>query len=58
VVNLDASYYTIWFQDGNNNTRDIDREFDGLIVLEKEMLDVDPITIADIEKAIRNVIEG
>lgn len=56
VVNLDASYYTIWFQDGNN-TRDIDREFDGLIVLEKEMLDVDPITISDIEKAIRNVIE-
>jgi DUF438 domain-containing protein len=48
--------YTIWFQDGNN-TRDIDREFDGLIVLEKEMLDVDPITITDIEKAIRNVIE-
>jgi hypothetical protein len=56
IVEMDAAYYTIWFVDGNS-TRSIDREFDGLMVLEKVGLDVDPITISDIEKAIRNVIE-
>jgi hypothetical protein len=53
---MDAAYYTIWFADGNS-TRSIDREFDGLMVLEKVGLDVDPISLSDIEKAIRNVIE-
>jgi hypothetical protein len=56
IVEMDAAYYTIWFADGNA-TRSIDREFDGLMVLEKVGLDVDPITLSGIEKAIRNVIE-
>jgi len=56
IVEMDATYYTIWFVDGNS-TRSIDREFDGLMVLEKVGLDVDPISLSDIEKAIRNVIE-
>lgn len=56
IVNMDAAYYTIWFEDGNS-TRAIDREFEGMVVLEKVALDVDPITLSDIEKAIRNVIE-
>ncbi len=34
IVEMDAAYYTIWFADGNG-TRAIDREFDGLMVLEK-----------------------
>ncbi len=56
IVEMDAAYYTIWFSDGNS-TRAIDREFHGLVVLEKVSLDVDPITLSDIEKAIRNVID-
>jgi len=56
IVEMDAAYYTIWFSDGNS-TRAIDREFQGMVVLEKVSLDVDPITLSDIEKAIRNVID-
>jgi hypothetical protein len=55
IVDMDASYYTIWFRDGNS-TRGIDRGFDGLTVLEKIESDFIPITLDDIETALENVL--
>ena len=56
IVDMDTEYYTIWFRDGNN-TRGIARDFDGMQVLEKSDIAVVPISIDDIKKAVREVVE-
>jgi hypothetical protein len=56
VVDMDTEFYSIWFKDGNS-TRGIARDFDGMTVLEKSAADVVPITLDDIKKAIREVVE-
>ena len=56
IVDMDASYYSIWFRDGGS-TRGIDRSFDGLQVLEKVESDVIPITLQEIEMALENVLD-
>ncbi len=55
IVEMDASYYTIWFKEGNS-TRGIDRTYDGLIVLEKMEMDGNYISIEEIEIAVENVL--
>jgi hypothetical protein len=56
IVDMDASYYFIWFRDGGS-TRGIDRSYDGLSVLEKVESDVIPVTLQEIEKALENVLD-
>lgn len=56
IVDMDASYYSIWFRDGGS-TRGIDRQFEGLQVLEKVESDFVPISMADITKALEKVLE-
>ena len=56
IVDMDASYYSIWFRDGGS-TRGIDREYDGLQVLEKVESEQVPFTMADIEAALENVLD-
>ncbi len=56
VVDMDTEFYSIWFKDGNS-TRGIAREFEGLTVLEKSAADVVPITLEDIKRAIREVVD-
>lgn len=55
IVDMDASYYTIWFRDGNN-TRGIDRSFE-LQVLEKAESDFVPLSLQEIESALENVLD-
>lgn len=56
IVDLDAEFYTIWFKDGNS-TRGIAREFEGLQVLEKTESAEPSVTLDDIKKALREVID-
>ena len=56
IVDMDASYYTIWFKEGNS-TRGIDRSFEGLEVLEKVDSEYVPLTLSEIEKALENVLD-
>ncbi|HLP19995.1 MAG TPA: hypothetical protein VK174_06820 [Chitinophagales bacterium] len=56
IVDMDTEYYSIWFKDGGS-TRGIARDFDGLIVLERSEVDVVPITLDDIKRAISEVVE-
>lgn len=56
VVDMDSEFYSIWFKDGND-TRGIARDFAGLTVLEKTSADVVPITLDDIKRAIREVVD-
>ena len=56
VVDMDTEFYSIWFKDGNS-TRGIARNFEGLTVLEKGEADVVPITLDDIKRAIREVVD-
>jgi hypothetical protein len=56
IVDMDASYYSIWFRDGGS-TRGIDRSYEGLQVLEKVESEYTPITLAEIEDALENVLD-
>lgn len=56
IVDMDASYYSIWFKDGNS-TRGIDRSYDGLQVLEKVESEFTPLTMQEIEAALENVLD-
>src|SRR5215212_6033663 len=56
VVDTDAEYYYIWFkQDGNS--RGIARDYTGLTVLEKVESKMPSISIDDIKRAIREVVD-
>ena len=56
IVDMDASYYSIWFKDGNS-TRGIDRSYEGLQVLEKVESEFTPLTMQEIETALENVLD-
>jgi hypothetical protein len=56
IVDMDASYYSVWFRDGGS-TRGIDRSYDGLEVLEKVESEYIPVTLAEIERALENVLD-
>ena len=56
IVDMDASYYSIWFRDGGS-TRGIDRSYEGLQVLEKVESEFIPVTLQEIEKALENVLD-
>jgi hypothetical protein len=56
IVDMDTEFYSIWFKDGNS-TRGIAREFEGLTVLEKSSVEVVPITLEDIKRAILEVVD-
>ncbi len=56
IVDMDASYYSIWFRDGGS-TRGIDREYEGLQILEKVESEQVPFSMADIETALENVLD-
>jgi hypothetical protein len=56
IVDMDTEYYSIWFKDGGS-TRGIARDYEGLTVLERTAADVVPITLEDVKKAIREVVE-
>ena len=56
IVDMDASYYSIWFRDGGS-TRGIDRSYEGLQVLEKIESDFIPISLPEIEQALENVLD-
>ena len=56
VLEMDTEFYSIWFKDGNS-TRGIARDYEGLTVLEKTTADVVPITLDDIKRAIREVVD-
>jgi hypothetical protein len=56
IVEMDTEFYSIWFKDGGS-TRGIARDFQGLIVLERTAADVVPITLEDVKKAIRDVVD-
>jgi hypothetical protein len=56
IVDMDASYYSIWFRDGGS-TRGIDRSYEGLQVLEKVESDFVPITLHEIQRALENVLD-
>jgi hypothetical protein len=56
IVDMDASYYSIWFRDGGS-TRGIDRSYEGLEVLEKVESEYTPITLQEIERALENVLD-
>lgn len=55
VVNLDGDYYKIYFT-SLDEIKSIDREYPNLEVSEKQALEVEPVSIRDIEKAVENVI--
>lgn len=56
IVDMDASYYSIWFRDGGS-TRGIDRSYEGLTVLEKVESEYIPVTLREIEQALENVLD-
>jgi hypothetical protein len=56
IVDTDAEFYTIWFKDGNS-TRGIARDFEALQVLEKTESAEPSITLDDIKKAVRDVVD-
>lgn len=56
IVDADASYYTIWFKDGNG-TRGIARDFEGMNVLDKVEADFTPFSMSEIEEALENVLD-
>jgi len=56
IVDMDASYYSIWFRDGGS-TRGIDRSYEGLNVLEKVESEYTPLTMQEIEQALENVLD-
>ena len=56
IVDMDASFYTVWFRDGNS-TRGIDRSYEALQVLEKVESDYTPLTLTEIENALENVLD-
>ncbi|MCX6198832.1 MAG: hypothetical protein NTY88_06375 [Bacteroidetes bacterium] len=56
VVDMDTEFYSVWFKDGGD-TRGIARDYNGITVLEKSTADVVPITIDDIKRAIREVVD-
>ena len=56
IVDMDTEFYSIWFKDGNS-TRGIARDYEGMTVLEKTTADVVPITLDDIKRAIREVVD-
>lgn len=55
VVNIDGEYYKIYFT-SLDEVKSINREYSNLEVSEKQTLDVEPISIRDIEKALENVL--
>lgn len=56
VVDADADYYYIWFK-SDGNSRGIARDYEGLNVLEKVEAEVPSITMDDVKRAIREVID-
>ena len=56
IVDVDMEFYTVWFKDGNA-TRGIARDYEGMTVLEKTVADSVPITIEDVKRAIREVVD-
>lgn len=56
VVDTDAEYYYIWFK-SDGNSRGIARDFDGLTVLDKIEAEPPSITIDDMKRAIREVVD-
>jgi hypothetical protein len=59
VVDLASEFYIIWFK-SQNGTRSIGRDFDGMRILEKTEAEAAPtagITLADIEKALENILD-
>jgi len=56
IVDMDASYYTIWFRDGKS-TRGIDRSYDGLQVLEKIDTGYTPLSLQEISDALEEVLD-
>lgn len=56
IVDMDASYYSVWFKEGGS-TRGIDRNYDGLAVLEKIESNNIPLTLREIEDALENVLD-
>lgn len=56
IVDMDTEFYSIWFKDGNS-TRGIARDYMGMTVLERTAVDVVPITLEDIKRAISEVVE-
>lgn len=55
IVNLDSSFYKIYFT-SLDQVKEIDRSYENLEVNERAALEVDPIDIRDIEKALENVL--
>src|ERR1700753_1177139 len=56
IVDMDASFYSIWFRDGGS-TRGIDRTYERREVLEKVESESTPLTMAEIEDALENVLD-
>ena len=48
VVEINGNYYKIYFT-SQNETKEIDRSYDGLEIKEKAAIDFEPIEISDIE---------
>lgn len=55
IVNLDSNFYKIYFA-SLDLIKEIDRSYDNLEVNERAALEVEPIDIRDIEKAVENVL--
>lgn len=56
VVDSDVDYYYIWFKE-DSNSRGIARDYEGLNVLDKVEAEVPSITIEDVKRAIREVVD-
>jgi hypothetical protein len=55
IVNLDSKFYKIYFST-LDEVKQIDRSYENLEVNERAALEVEPIDIRDIEKAVENVL--
>ena len=56
VVEIEGDNYTIYFND-MAEVKEINREFDGISVLEKIAVDFVPLEISDIEKALESILK-
>jgi hypothetical protein len=55
VVDIIDNSYTIYFNE-SGDVKEINRDFDGLSILEKVAPDIVPIDLADIEKVVEKVV--
>lgn len=55
VVEINGDYYKIYFT-SQNETKEIDKSFEGLEVKEKAAVDFEPIEISDIENALKKIL--